>query len=270
MDKFIRTAVFEHRFWLQVLGDHCRFIFQSLSPAETSEIEQAQMLKKRFDVLYQQIDRARSLKEVQEVTKSAVEEAGKLYSFKKELLKKHLLKEITFHLSPTFVNHMLNELEEYLRILDFLKEKKEPDEAHPVHHHLLWLLDATGHAGAIECSLDPAEKQLIHKSKHFKKDFEGFYFKAVEMAGYLRSSLQEFPALQAFNEEVTLEMKIFQVFLTELEEMEMNKEVLSTFSALLPDHMFREECYYLMKLSETANISAPDCDPGHPRPKPHV
>ncbi|WP_066173315.1 DUF2935 domain-containing protein [Bacillus marinisedimentorum] len=267
MDTFVRKAVFEHRFWLQVLGDHCRFIFQSLGPAETDEIEQAQTLMEEFDSLYQKIDRARSIGQVNDVTKAAVREAGKLYSYKRELLKKQLLKEITFHLSPTFVNHMLNELEEYLRILEFLEKGKQPEDAHPVHHHLLWLLDASGHAGAIECSLDPAEKQLIHKSKHFKKDFEGFYLKAVEMAGYLRSSFHEFPALHAFNEEVTLEMKIFQVFLEELEEMEVNKEVLSTFSALMADHMFREECYYLIKLSETDNVSAPECDPGHPRTK---
>ena len=24
--------LYEHRFWLQILGDHCRFIFTALSP----------------------------------------------------------------------------------------------------------------------------------------------------------------------------------------------------------------------------------------------
>lgn len=32
IDVFEKTAVFEHRFWLQILGDHARFIFNSLSP----------------------------------------------------------------------------------------------------------------------------------------------------------------------------------------------------------------------------------------------
>jgi len=29
--------------------------------------------------------------------------------------------------------------------------------------------------------------------------------------------------------------------------------------------MFREECYYLTKLSMVASIKEPDCDPGKPR-----
>jgi hypothetical protein len=36
------TALFEHRFWLQVLGDHSRFILYALSPKESSEIQTAE------------------------------------------------------------------------------------------------------------------------------------------------------------------------------------------------------------------------------------
>jgi hypothetical protein len=35
----------------------------------------------------------------------------------------------------------------------------------------------------------------------------------------------------------------------------------------MADHMFREECYYLMKLSESANLDTPNCDPTKPRIK---
>lgn len=38
MANFDQVALFEHRFWLQVLGDHARFIFDTLSPQETEEI----------------------------------------------------------------------------------------------------------------------------------------------------------------------------------------------------------------------------------------
>ncbi|KYD16582.1 hypothetical protein B4168_1086 [Anoxybacillus flavithermus] len=57
-------------------------------------------------------------------------------------------------------------------------------------------------------------------------------------------------------------MAIFQSFLRELEEMELNKEVLGGLTPLMADHMTQEECYYLQKLAETSNdIHPPACDP---------
>ena len=188
-----------------------------------------------------------------------------LRNFKLELLRHHLDGKITISLSPTFINHMVNELEEYVRILTFLLRGELPPVAHPVHHHLLWLLDAAGHAGAIEDDLDHTEKKLKQKSGAFTRRFEDFYLKAVEMAGFLRTNLSQFPALARFNQDVKLEIAIFQEFLNELEEMELHHSVLSTFSALMADHMFREECYYLLKLAESTNTEKPSCDPAKPR-----
>ena len=47
--------------------------------------------------------------------------------------------------------------------------------------------------------------------------------------------------------------------------MELNNEMLSTFSPLMADHMMREECYYLMKVAEASNTEKPNCDPTKPR-----
>jgi len=43
------------------------------------------------------------------------------------------------------------------------------------------------------------------------------------------------------------------------------KKVLGIISPLVLDHMFREECYYLTKLSMVSDTKEPDCDPGKPR-----
>ncbi|HET7629346.1 MAG TPA: DUF2935 domain-containing protein, partial [Bacillales bacterium] len=123
------------------------------------------------------------------------------------------------------------------------------------------------HAGTIEKELEMTEYNLRSKSRQFTKDFEHFYLKAVEMAGFLRANLQRFPALSRFNREVKLEMAIFQEFLQEMEEMEMHKTVLSTFTPLMADHMYREECYYLTKLAEVTELNRPDCHPAKPRVK---
>jgi len=156
------------------------------------------------------------------------------------------------HLSPTFINHMVNELEEYLLILSYLKQGKTPPIFHELHHHLIWLVDASGHAGAINDRLDGVEKRLKEKSSTFTKHVDQFYLKAIELAGYLRTNIHKFPALKRFNNEVEVEMGLFKTFLNELEEMELSAEVLGTFSASMADHIAREEQYYLTKLAQSS------------------
>ena len=194
-DVFEKTARFEHRFWLQILGDHSRFIYEALAPVQKEEIEQASLFIQVFDTL---LDHAKSSDPLQLTVKAEVE-VMKLREFKLELLRKHLIGKIKIHLSPTFFNHMVNELEEYLRILKHLKAGQVPPIYHELHHHLVWLIDAAGHSEAISSNLDSVEKRLREKSDSFTKHFEDFYLKAVEMAGYLRTNLTTFPALVKFN-----------------------------------------------------------------------
>lgn len=51
MKTYKETAVFEHKFWLQVLGDHARFILDSLAEREKEDIQKAKQFKQAFDVL---------------------------------------------------------------------------------------------------------------------------------------------------------------------------------------------------------------------------
>ncbi|MGJ7912688.1 DUF2935 domain-containing protein [Neobacillus sp. LXY-1] len=262
-DVFESTARFEHRFWLQILGDHSRFIYEALAPVQGKEINMAANFINTFDSLMERL----SSSELLALTVEAEAEVLKLREFKLELLRRHLNGKIKIHLPPTFINHMVNELEEYVRILEHLKSGRVPPIYHELHHHLLWLLDAAGHAEAISSNLDGVETRLREKSNVFKKNFDDFYLKAVEFAGYLRTNLSEFPALAKMNKDTQLEIKLFQQFLTELEELGLNHQALGTFAPLMADHMFREECYYLMKLAQSANLDLPNCDPTKPRLK---
>lgn len=258
---FDGTARYEHSFWLQILGDHSRFIHDALAPVQKEEIEKASMFIREFDTL---LDQAKAANPMQLAVKANVE-VKKLREFKLDLLSKHLIGKVKIHLSPTFINHMLNELEEYIRILEHLKSGQVPPVYHEVHHHLLWLLDAAGHSDSISSNLDSAEKRLREKSNLFTKHFDDFYQKAVELRGYLRTGLTTFPALDKFNSDAQLEIKLFQNFLHEIEELKLSNQALGTFSPLIADHMFREECYYLLKLAEAANLDLPNCDPAKPR-----
>jgi len=57
----------------------------------------------------------------------------------------------------------------------------------------------------------------------------------------------------------------FQEFLKYIEAGILDKKILGVIAPLVPDHMFREECYYLTKLAMVSDIKEPRCDPGKPR-----
>lgn len=263
--SFHDEALEELHFWLQILGDHSRFIHDSLAPSEKEYIEAADAFKKRFDKLLfnskQPLNQQSLLLLLQEAQISSEE----IRELKLALIKEHIIGNIKISLPPTFINHMVNEVEEAIRLFSYLAKGQTPPPVHSIHHDLLWLLDAAGHAGSIVSNLDQVEKGLKHKGLHFTKEWEGFYLKAVELAGYLRTNILEFPALAKFHDDVHFELVIFKCFLRELEEMGLKKEMLGTLSPLMADHMAREECYYLKKLSETTELPSPDCNPAKPR-----
>ncbi|RXJ03861.1 DUF2935 domain-containing protein [Anaerobacillus alkaliphilus] len=266
MKSYSEVALFEHQFWLQVLGDHGRFILDALSPKETEEITKAETFIDVFDHLLAESRQGITEVHLNRLNNQALEYAKAIREFKLDIIKQHLVGDISIDLPPTFLNHMVNEVDEYLRILPFLIAGQVPPLSHPLHHHLVWLLDAAGHSDAIVGSLDLVEKQLRETGEAFTKKFEHFYIKAVELAGYLRANVDTFPALVRFNNQVELEIIIFKTFLDELQHMEMQNISLSTFSALMADHMAREECYYLTKLAEsTQEVKQPDCNPTKPR-----
>lgn len=267
--QFEEASAFEHRFWLQIMGDHARFINDSFAESEKESIEKAKYFIKVFDDLLANVNHINPI----ELSRLAEKEVLLFKTFKLTILERLLVGKINTHLSPTFASHMTNELEEYQRILNYLKEGKVPPVFHVVHHHLVWLMDAALHAGAINVNSDHVEKALKKTTEEYVKTFEHFYLKAVEMAGYLRTNLSSFPALNKFNKDVFLEMELFKGFLQEIEEMALTKEMLGSFAPLMADHMVREECYYLMKLAQSSQLPLPlplpqpNCDPTKPRLK---
>ncbi|MEH7388355.1 DUF2935 domain-containing protein [Bacillus sp. JJ1521] len=264
--SFQEEALFEAQFWMQILGDHSRFLHDSLAPSEAARIAKTKQFITTFDRLLDTARQPLQTNQVINIVQEGKHAGEQLRVFKLDIIKNQLVGKVKISLSPSFINHMVNELEEWLRVASFLVEGKSVPTTHALHHHLIWLLDAAGHAGGIASNLDRVEKDLFQKSEKYVKEWEDFYLKAVEMVGFLRTSQYEFPALSRFNSDVELEMKIFKGFLEELEEMELNKEILGVLTPLMADHMAREECYYLIKLAEsTKEVSQPNCDPTKPR-----
>lgn len=261
---FKQDALFEHSFWLQVLGDHARFILETLAPVEREDIQKGEYFKEKYDSMLSGL-RSIPENELLTFTRNVRKLTVHFREYKLSLIRKHLTGQIKTNMTPTFINHMVNELEEYLNIISYLEKGEKPPIFHELHHHLLWLVDAAGHAGTINDRMDSVERDLKYQSAAFTKKFEDFYLKAVELTGYLRTNLHKFPALEKMNKDVKLEMKLFRMFLEELEELDLTEQVLGTFSALMADHMAREECYYLMKLAESTQTEPPECNPAKKR-----
>jgi len=261
---FTTRALYEHRFWLQVFGDHSRFFFKSLSPSEKDEISRAHYFIQEFDSLLTRARQDLNMEELNNLHTLIWQRVQQLREFKLHLILRHLEGQIGLNLAPSLLNHMVNELEEYQLVLGFLIKGEDVPLLHPTHYHLLWLLYAVGHADTILTSLDAVEKQLRAHSQRFTTDFEYSYNKALELAGFTRA-VQHYPELARFNHEAATQIQQFNLLLMRLQEMLLNKTLLGILDPLIPDHMLREECYYLTKLSSVSDVKSPSCDPGKPR-----
>lgn len=261
----IDIGLSEHRFWLQIMGDHSRFIFFSLAPTESEYILTAQNFIILFDQLLEQSKKILSFIEIEELNRKAYEAVYRLREFKIELLSMSLTSDLKSHLSPSFYNDMLNELEEYLYILNSMMHGYDP-LLNPLHYHMLWLNDAIGHSASVKSGLDLVETDLIKTADQFEHQFEDLNNKSLILNGYSRTGLSNFAALERLNEQVWNIMNGFMEFLESIRDRRTDNKILGTIMPLMADHMLREECYYLRKLSESANnIKQSDCDPASPR-----
>lgn len=255
-------------FWLQILGDHARFIQNSLHPNQTN----LSMIAGNFIELFDRIlDRAREFNDRNELFMKTcgteiLQTTLSFRDFKRELLADSLKNKPLTSLSPIFYNHMLNELEDFLRVLSDIESGRQNEE-NILGHHLLWVLDAAAHAGLITSDLDKVENSLIETSRKFQDIFDQDYIKVVELTGYFRSTPPAAaPLLASYNVAIAGQMKEFMVFLEEIKTALNLQRISGRLGPLMPDHMYREECYYLLKIARNdPNISMPDCDPGRPR-----
>lgn len=253
---------FENRFWLQILGDHVRFFEMTLASKETQLIQETQRLKLVLDTLLNEARRERANSPKIETILRTVEEVKEL---KKTILAGLLEGKVDINLPPTFINHMLNEIQMYEKILTSFRDTGS-FENHVLETHYLWNSDAAGHAIAIVQTIDPVEKKLMKKLKKVHKTFEALFIKSLEMIGYFRSGLQDFPSIEKLNREVTDELIVFTEILNTIREERLTSELLGVINPLMVDHMIRESSYALQKIQEAEGrpISLPH-DPTAPR-----
>lgn len=244
------SIIQEYEFWNSVFLHHLEFILNSLSAQKVLEdgvekqfYERAKELKTYFSDL-QADDRNKSIDYI-------IELAYQLKELKHGILDYHLKGRIAISLPPTFINHMINEVDESISLFTYYRDNDQLPPINKISQHKLWLLDAAGHADAIISQLDPTEGDLRKKLKSLKVKFTDLYLKATEYAGYLRATLdteQLFPAANSLDLKAGLEITIFLGMLKELHANRLNNETLGTIMPLMLEHMILEENYYLSKI----------------------
>src|SRR5689334_7365311 len=105
----------------------------SLAPKEVAEMERAKTFISIFDGLLEVARRSPSGAELMTLNQQAAHYTEELRNFKLHLLSRHLTSEVAIHLPPTFLNHMLNELDEYGRVLKALLAGNAPPVFHAIH-----------------------------------------------------------------------------------------------------------------------------------------
>ncbi|NLW46648.1 MAG: DUF2935 domain-containing protein, partial [Firmicutes bacterium] len=190
---------FELTFWLQIMGDHARFIRDSLATGSDNLVmittNFIQLFDKLLDKTKQSNDLSLGGEMVNEITATVIS----FRELKRELLSDRLRNLAVTSLKPTFFNHMLNELERFLTVLN-IGIPEGINKENVLGEHLLWSLDASGHAAALAGDLDKVEYSLRAEADCFLIRFDELYLKAVELTGYCRSNPPAVqPVLEAFN-----------------------------------------------------------------------
>ncbi|MDF2630466.1 MAG: hypothetical protein K0R39_4297 [Symbiobacteriaceae bacterium] len=279
----VAQALRENWFWSSIFRDHAAFIFDNLAPDQEQLARWAQGFKQRFDQLHtdaaqmaqgaglqgpagsyalagrpaeqpldglQGNELLRLEQQAQRLSTALLEQLGSLKSFKEDLIQRKLDCKVKLALGPVLLSHMVTEAEEAQRILGRVRQMAPlPPAMQALHHHLVWLPDAAGHAAALHNGADGVEKQIQTITADFRETFNGMHIKALELYSMLRVAPRMVGALRRLNRDAVGQIGLFRAFLTELREHLEDYEVLSVnLMPAMADHMLREELYYTEKI----------------------
>lgn len=241
----------EIKFWTQIMREHAEFQYTSLAPTETAAINRAAYFMNMFERLNSEVSSNRI--SVSNLIGSNKEAVMQFIEFKRWLLAQLMTCSIKLRMTPSFLNHMINEALEFLHVLN-LADGTMPYNyvLENIRLHKIWLPDASGHASTVAAELDPIESNLAKEAKEFSNTFDCLFKKAFEMyAMYERTGLEN-SAVYYFNEEVVKHLNEFIRFLEKVEELRSLCSIYAsgTFMPLIPNHMMREEGYYIYKIQQ--------------------
>ena len=224
-------------FWTDILSEHAMFQMNAFSSKEEMYILEA----KRFHKLFKGYNEAIASKKA--IDMAVIEgDVSKFIDFKKKIIFELLRHNLLISFCPSFINHMINEANEFMNIL----HGKEQEMSLYIK---IWLADAAGHATTLASSLDFAETVEIQRAEYFKDTFDRLSKKASEI-NMIRDNLKMDVDLSLLKEEVVSFLEDFIDYSGELGELLDSKRVMSsgTLSSVVTNHFISEHRYFIGKL----------------------
>lgn len=239
-------------FWSEIMRDHAEFQIMNLSSRESQSIMTSQNFKNLFNQIHIEAENLvnnPNNEKTEELVRKVMPIIVDFINYKQVLLRRLLECNIELNLTPSFINHMINEAMEFYRVLTMLQTDASINPVSEVLFlHTIWLPDAIGHAANVMSTLDATESMLIKEAETFKNTFTNLYIKAAELEKMLPRAGLDNGALQLLNEEVITTMTAFIEFLENIEVLRENCKAMGVINPLVPNHMIREEKYYLSKI----------------------
>lgn len=241
----------EIEFWTRIMRDHGEFQFYSLAASEQEALNTAQYFRNLFDRLHiESRSNQLPIADLIAETKTAVTQ---FIDFKRYMLSRLMTCTIKLSMTPTFLNHMINEALEFLHALNLADNTIQSNNVMELLRlHTIWLPDASGHASFVAAELDSVEREYIKEADKFTEKFDNLFKKAFSMYSMYERTRVLDGAIHHLNEQVKNALREFIVFLEAIEELNIECSILpsGTFSPLIANHMMREEGYYIYKISE--------------------
>ncbi len=240
------------KFWTGILRDHGEFILKSLSYNEQEAIRLANYYKESFSVLHEQ---SKNIAEndtnaFNQLLSQTLNLLLNFINFKKMLLARQLTCRLDSSLPPTFYNHMINEAMECYNTIVRIQNNIQPSGVlYNLELNKLWITDAAGHAAVIASDLDPVEKIFINEAQEFERVFNSLSIKTEELSRMLVRTGLSNGNLELLNEQARKKLEEFICFLTKIRDLKAKCKIMGALKLLTPDHMIREENYYLQELA---------------------
>ncbi|MCL1787247.1 MAG: DUF2935 domain-containing protein [Defluviitaleaceae bacterium] len=229
-------------FWTYILADHALFQSNAFSHKEAAHIETAEQFYHAF-ITYNQ-----AFSQKQSVDLHALEEETvRFIDFKKQIVAGLLRHQVLIGFSPTFINHMINEADEFLSILRFGTCPAKTENG--ALYIKTWLADAYGHARTLAAFLDLAETPSIKEAQAYKNTFGRLGKKASEMY-MIHENLGAGIDLALLKEEVTDALNGFNQLCQATGRLLDAKKIMcvGTLSSEVTNHFVNEHMYFMHKM----------------------
>ncbi|MEI6101123.1 MAG: DUF2935 domain-containing protein [Eubacteriales bacterium] len=249
----------ENRFWLKILSLKSQVLYNSISPDKAEGPELKNFIR-RFEELYKQAEPDTEKNELMAVNRSAYTATGEFRLLVLSLLRKQLTQNFYLSVKPSFVNHIVSMTEEYLYLLGYYLQGKQP-RYDPLIQDIFWLPAFHVDARLFADNVEFFDTKVRYKSEDFDRRFLDFFDYAITLQGFLRTGLEEFPILSQYRHELRSLLDEFAVFTVDLLKLARANMLPGTITLVELEINYRILCYHSAQLAVLEGENKPACNP---------